>query len=273
MDRRPPVVVSPRRLRPRPNRVPRPPLAQAASVKTPPASVKKAATPMRASVCAFPSPIRLDPSPLRASISALPPPPRLEPSPPPPRRAKLDLPASVAAAPSPPARTPAGKENLPAAAADDDGAAASLDLASNLAALAKAASSATSPLFVRGRLYDLYSARRNERLKRKQASEADVEAMAEDPCVAVELSKRRGAKKAFAGAATATGAESVRRSMPAWAFASGRANGGAGATPLRSSLRSSKEMRKPSAASGVAAGVSLAMRDRRVTSRSSVHRI
>ncbi|KAL6639227.1 hypothetical protein ACP70R_022957 [Stipagrostis hirtigluma subsp. patula] len=266
MDRRPPVVVSPRRLRPRPHRVPRPPLAPSSSVKTPPGSMKKAATPMRASICAIPSPIRHDPSPLRASISALPP-PRQERSPPP-RRAKLDLPG--AAAPSAAARA-AGKENLPAGAADHDGGAAALDL--DLAALARAAASPiAAPLFVRGRLYDLYSARRNERLKRKHAGEwqaasaADAEAMAEDPCVAVELSKRRGAKKAYAAA----GAESVRRSMPAGDFAAGRANAGRG---TRSSLRSSKEMKKASAASGAASAVSLAMKERRVTSRSSVRRI
>ncbi|TKW34694.1 hypothetical protein SEVIR_2G322600v4 [Setaria viridis] len=297
MDRRPPLAVSPRRLRPRPHRVPRPPLVPASSVLTPPGSMKKAAAPMRASICAIPSPIRLEPSPMRASISALPSPARFEPSPartsmaaalPTQTRAKLDFPAAEA---SPPARAPAGKENLlPAAApstppARAPGAAEKENLlpagadahdelvALNLAAVARAAGTpAAGPLFVRGRLYDLYSARRNERLKRKHgfpysyedsASAAlDPEAVAEDPCVAVELSKRRVAKKAY----TATGAESVRRSMPAADFAAGRA-GGLGP---RSSLRSSKEMKKASAASGA---VSMAGKERRIIPRSSARRI
>ncbi|RLN33531.1 skin secretory protein xP2-like [Panicum miliaceum] len=296
MDRRPPLAVSPRRLRPRPQRVPRPPLVPASSVKTPPGSMKKAAAPMRASICAIPSPIRLEPSPMRASISALPSPARFEPSParastaaalpPPTRAAKVDFPATA----SPPAKAPAGKENLlPAAAPSTSpavaGAAEKENLlpagadahdelvALNLAAVARAAGTpAAGPLFVRGRLYDLYSARRDERLKRKlgfpynedSASAAlDPEAMAEDPCVAVELSKRRVAKKAYA----TTGAESVRRSMPAADFAAGRAGGG---LALRSSLRSSKEMKKASAASGT---VSLAVKERRVNPRSSARRI
>ena len=251
--------------------------------------MKKAAAPMRASICALPSPVRLEPSPMRASISALPSPARFEPSParasaaaalPPPTRAKLDFPAAEA---PPPARAPPGKENLlpaaaPAGSAEKEnllpaGADAHDELvALNLAAVARAAGTpGAGPLFVRGRLYDLYSARRDERLKRKlgfpyyedSASPAlDPEAMAEDPCVAVELSKRRVAKKAYA----TTGAESVRRSMPAADFATGRA-GGLGP---RSSLRSSKEMKKASAASGA---VSLAVKERRINPRSSTRRM
>jgi hypothetical protein len=89
----------------------------------------------------------------------------------------------------------------------------------------------------------------------------DAEAMAKDPCVAVELSKRRVAKKAY----TASGAESVRRSMPAVDFTAGR---GGGLGP-RSSLRSSKEMKKASAAS---VAVSVAIKERRITPRSSARR-
>ncbi|CAN6218783.1 unnamed protein product [Urochloa humidicola] len=286
MDRRPPLAVSPRRLRPRPHRVPRPPLVPASSVKTPPGSMKKAAAPMRASICAIPSPIRLEPSPMRASISALPSPARSSvptaaalrtPS-----RAKLDFPAAAPA--SPPARAPAGKENLvpaaappstpPAKAAQENLLPAGADVHDELVALNLAAvASSAGPLFVRGRLYDLYSARRNERLKRKHAfpysweedsasAAIDPDAVAEDPCVAVELSKRRVAKKAYG----TSGAESVRRSMPAADFAAGRA-GGLGP---RSSLRTSKEMKKASAASGA---VSMAVKERRINPRSSVRRI
>lgn len=82
-----------------------------------------------------------------------------------------------------------------------------------------------SPLFERGRFYEIYSLRRNERLKRKKA-EISEEAIAQDPNVAVELSKKRNAKKA----------ESVRKSVPP-DFSVSRAGS------LRSSVRSSREMR------------------------------
>nr|ACG40223.1 hypothetical protein [Zea mays] len=287
MDRRPALAVSPRRLRPRP------PLVPASSVQTPPGSMKKAAAPMRASVCAIPSPVRFEPSPMRASISALPSPIRAEPSPmrarvtaalQPPSRVKPDLAASS----PPPARAAADKENfLLAAAPSSPSARVGFDkenllpagadahdelVALNLAAIARTAGTPSGgPLFVRGRLYDLYSARRNERLKRKQgfpfyseefaSAAVDPETMAENPCVAVELSKRRVAKKAYA----ASGAESVRRSMPAVDFAACRG----GDLGPRSSLRSSKEMKKASAASGA---VSMATKVRRVNPRSSVRR-
>ncbi|EMS50832.1 hypothetical protein TRIUR3_20453 [Triticum urartu] len=85
------------------------------------------------------------------------------------------------------------------------------------------------------------------------------------------LSERRGAKKA-AGAPESA----VRRSMPAAAAAefsqSYRAGGGLSA--MRSSLRSSKEMKKPSAASSCAtAAKPSAAKGRRVGSQSSVRRI
>ncbi|CAL9109200.1 unnamed protein product [Musa textilis] len=87
-----------------------------------------------------------------------------------------------------------------------------------------------SPVFERGRFYELYSARRNERLKRKKA-EMSEEAVAEDPGMAVELARRRVPKKA----------EGVRKSMPA-DFSVGR-----GSSSLRSSVK-----KRPYAAAGVA---------------------
>uniref|UniRef100_A0A0E0Q827 Uncharacterized protein n=1 Tax=Oryza rufipogon TaxID=4529 RepID=A0A0E0Q827_ORYRU len=247
MDRRPPLAVSPRRLRPRQHRAaaagaaPRPPVA--CSVQTPPGSIKKATTPMRSSFCALPTS-------------------RLEPTP----RAKLDF----AAAPSPArAAVAAGKENRHV---DDE---VSLDLTAMAMPTPMPTWTAsplpppTSPLFERGRLYDLYSARRNERLKRKHgfpAGEEEAEAMAADPCVAVELSKRRGAKKM-------TGAESVRRSMPAAADFSAAGRAATSTLGLRSSLRSSKEMKKTSAASSSFAGSkSPAAKERRASTRSSARR-
>ncbi|TVU39333.1 hypothetical protein EJB05_12746, partial [Eragrostis curvula] len=251
-----------------------------------PSPLRHQPSPIRASISALPSPLRFDPaSPMRASVSALPTAARLDLSPP---RAKLDLP-HAAAAPSPAARAtgkenvPAaratGKENVPAALSSSPsparasgkkeallfGADRDERVAQDLAALARAASPVAGPLFVRGRLYDLYSARRDERLKRKHgfpygpewAPAADAEAMAEDPYVAVELSRRRVAKKA------STGTESVRRSMPAGDFAAARG----GAMGARSSLRSSKEMKKASAASGA---VSMAVKERRINPRSSL---
>lgn len=195
-------------------------------------------------------------TPMRSSFCALPPSSYLEPSP----RAKLDF----NCAPTP--TRAAGKENLHIP--DDDAVAFNLSDAGMEDWTATV--EPTSPLFERGRLYDLYSARRNERLKRKHgwytAGEEEAGAMAQDPCVAVELSKRRGAKK--------TGAESVvRRSMPAAEFSmSYRASSGLSTT--RSSLRTSKEMKKPSAASSCAPPVKpSAVKDRRFSTRSSVHRI
>ncbi|CAM0905817.1 unnamed protein product [Alopecurus aequalis] len=236
MDRRPPLAVSPRRLRPRPggSAIGRPPLASSVHIASP---GKKAQTPMRSSVCALPP----------SSYSYF------EKSP----RGKLDF----AVAPPPAARA-TGKENL--LFHDDD------EVAFNLADSSmddwRTTVAPTSPLFERGRLYDLYSARRNERLKRKHgwftAGEEEAGAMAEDPCVAVELSKRRVAKK--------PGSESVvRRSMPA-AESSLSYRASSGLSGMRSSLRSSKEMKKPSAASSCATATKpSAVKDRRFGMRSS----
>jgi len=89
----------------------------------------------------------------------------------------------------------------------------------------------TSPLFERGKFYEVYSARRNERLKRKQmVFEAD-ETVAQDPGIAIELAKRRTAKKA----------ESLRKTVPA-NFSVSRMSS------LRSSVRSSKEIKKAAVA-------------------------
>ncbi|XP_008802854.1 uncharacterized protein LOC120108427 [Phoenix dactylifera] len=88
-------------------------------------------------------------------------------------------------------------------------------------------SSSSSPMFERGRFYEVYSARRNERLKRKK--EIADELVSQDPGIAIELAKRRNSKNV----------NSVRKSVPA-DFSSSRVNS------LRSSVRSSKEMKKPS---------------------------
>ncbi|KAL5984207.1 hypothetical protein ACLOJK_018311 [Asimina triloba] len=93
-----------------------------------------------------------------------------------------------------------------------------------------AANAHFSPLFERGRFYDEYSARRNERLKRKKGEIEEVRTSAVlDPGVlAAQLGKRRNAKKT----------EAVRKSVPA-NFSVGRREG------LRSSTRISKENKKP----------------------------
>nr|XP_018676005.1 PREDICTED: uncharacterized protein LOC103970132 isoform X1 [Musa acuminata subsp. malaccensis] len=106
-----------------------------------------------------------------------------------------------------------------------------------------------SPLFERGRFYQLYSARRNERLKRKKGEIWGEEAVAEDPGVAVELAKRRVSKKA----------EGVRKSMPA-DFSASRVSS------LRSSLRCSKEMKNKNGYAAVAEGT--AVGGRRTSTRS-----
>lgn len=63
----------------------------------------------------------------------------------------------------------------------------------------------SSPLFERGRFYDEYSARRNERLKRKKGETGDVGKTPYKLGVTVEPSKRRDTKKF----------ESLRKSVPA----------------------------------------------------------
>nr|XP_010943929.1 uncharacterized protein LOC105061542 isoform X2 [Elaeis guineensis] len=85
-----------------------------------------------------------------------------------------------------------------------------------------------SPMFERGRYYEVYSARRNERLKRKK--EIADQSISQDPGIAIELAKRRNSKKV----------DGMRKSVPA-NFSLSRVNS------LRSSVRSSKEMKKPSA--------------------------
>ncbi|EHA8587951.1 hypothetical protein COCNU_scaffold003683G000020 [Cocos nucifera] len=86
----------------------------------------------------------------------------------------------------------------------------------------------SSPMFERGRFYELYSARRNERLKRKKEETEEDVMIAQDPGIAIELAKRRSSKKV----------DGMRKSAPA-DFSSSRV--------LRSSVRSSsKEMNKPS---------------------------
>lgn len=85
-----------------------------------------------------------------------------------------------------------------------------------------------SPLFERGRMYDEYSARRNERLKRKKGEVEEERSVNDSGVSALEFGKRRNAKKT----------ESVRKSVPA-NFSIGRREG------LRSSVRISKENKKP----------------------------
>lgn len=98
-------------------------------------------------------------------------------------------------------------------------------------------------MFERGRMYDLYSARRNDRLKRKMGEVGD-DAESENPAAAVELGKRRSQKKA----------ESLRKSVPA-DFSVGRIG------------MMSKEMKKSARpGNGVRASVDSG---RRVSTRSS----
>ncbi|OIT22353.1 PREDICTED: uncharacterized protein LOC109217717 [Nicotiana attenuata] len=57
-----------------------------------------------------------------------------------------------------------------------------------------------SPLFERGRFYEEYSARRNERLKRKKGDIGDEKKPAYDLGVRVESSKKRGEPKVYQSA-------------------------------------------------------------------------
>ncbi|XP_068646578.1 uncharacterized protein [Aristolochia californica] len=86
----------------------------------------------------------------------------------------------------------------------------------------------STPLFERGRLYDEYSARRNERLKRKKAETGDDQSAMDHAAFNVEFGKRKAAKKT----------ETLRKSVPA-NFSIPRREG------LRSSVRLSKENKQP----------------------------
>lgn len=96
----------------------------------------------------------------------------------------------------------------------------------------------STPQFERGRLYDEYSARRTERLRRKKRERGET-VVAEDhrgnSDFTVEFAKRKSAKKCESA---------VRKSVPA-NFSVGRREG------LRSSARLSKENMKPPPVNGV----------------------
>lgn len=96
---------------------------------------------------------------------------------------------------------------------------------------ANGSNSNRSPLFERGRFYEEYSARRNERLKRKKTGD-EKKPTAYDLGVRVQSAKRRDTKKF----------ESVRRTMPCTPLTEKRE-----APSSRYSLRSaaSKENKKP----------------------------
>ncbi|XP_077220863.1 uncharacterized protein LOC143854672 [Tasmannia lanceolata] len=94
---------------------------------------------------------------------------------------------------------------------------------------AQNSSTISSPLFERGRFYDAYSARRNERLKRKQLETGeDYMTVPEKGGFTVEFGKRKNAKKI----------ESLRKSVPPNFSVGIREN-------LRSSVRISKENKIP----------------------------
>ncbi|XP_020574215.1 uncharacterized protein LOC110020447 [Phalaenopsis equestris] len=113
----------------------------------------------------------------------------------------------------------------------------------------------TNPLFERGRFYELYSARRNERLKRKMM-EISEETVALYPEVAVELSKKRSLKKA----------ETPRKSCPG-SFSVSRASS------LRSSaVRSSYKDVKRASAMGISSMASVDV-GKKIMTRSALRKI
>lgn len=120
--------------------------------------------------------------------------------------------------------------------------------------------SSTSPLFERGRLYDLYSARRNERLRRRQLElleETEAVKVIQNPAVAVELSKRKTSKKN----------ENTRRSISG-DFVSR-------IPTLRSAVRTSKELKTSTNTTSSAYGERSAIgttTSRRIGTRSSARR-
>ncbi|CAA7403557.1 unnamed protein product [Spirodela intermedia] len=160
---KPPLAVSPRRLRPR--RGPRSDAPAgagcgAAVPRTSPAAPSPKEAPQLRRSCA------LEESPLVSQYE----------------RISQELQALVQRA----------KDNFPAG-----------DTAEGFASVAKLAAGPTSPFLERGRLYEIYSARRNERLKRKM-EEAFEEMAPRHSAAEADLGKRKSAKRT----------ESLRKSAP-----------------------------------------------------------
>uniref|UniRef100_A0A5B7B7A7 Uncharacterized protein n=1 Tax=Davidia involucrata TaxID=16924 RepID=A0A5B7B7A7_DAVIN len=108
----------------------------------------------------------------------------------------------------------------------------------------------SSPLFERGRFYDEYSARRNERLQRKKCETGDKRKSLYDLGVKVESAKRRDSKKF----------EGLRKSIPLTPMTNAREN-------PRYSLRSSsssKENKKTPLAVNIVGGTDWKITARRV---------
>lgn len=91
-----------------------------------------------------------------------------------------------------------------------------------------------SPLFERGRFYEEYSARRNERLKRKKGETGDEKKSVYALGVRIESAKRRGETKRF---------ESTRKTVPSTPLTEGREAPSSSRYSLRSAA--TKENKKP----------------------------
>ncbi|KAJ3688976.1 hypothetical protein LUZ61_018140 [Rhynchospora tenuis] len=223
MNRRPPLVVSPRRLRPRrelPPRHPAPPPS-----KNSPVTNAKAIHPLRASVSG-------------ASLF----------------RPESDLVSSELLAMTKNAKEEEFKENLYLYQESEK---ENRKLFSPTTPVAQ--KSATSPLFERGRFYDLYSARRNERLRRRQLEllgETEAVEVIQNPAVAVELKKKTSKKN-----------ESARKSISG-DFSVSRI------PTLRSAVRTSKDkdIRKSTSSLGFDEKSSVCTSTRRISTRSSARR-
>ncbi|KAJ4805721.1 hypothetical protein LUZ62_018287 [Rhynchospora pubera] len=222
MDRRPPLVVSPRRLRPRralPPRHPAPPPA-----KKSPVTNSKAIHPLHASVSG-------------ASLF----------------RPEPDLISSELLAMAKNAKEGEFKENIYLYQESEK---ENRKLFSPTTPVAR--KSATSPLFERGRFYDLYSARRNERLRRRQLEllgESEAVEVIQNPAVAVELKKKTSKKN-----------ESARKSISG-DFSVSRI------PTLRSAVRTTKDLRKSTSSLGFDEKSSVCTSTRRISTRSSARRL
>ncbi|KAJ4702272.1 FACT complex subunit like [Melia azedarach] len=86
--------------------------------------------------------------------------------------------------------------------------------ADNKAGFGTSKSANSSPLFERGRFYEEYAARRNERLKRKKSETGNGEKTPYNLGVTVESAKRRDSKKIQNLRKSVSAAYSVERSEP-----------------------------------------------------------
>lgn len=111
----------------------------------------------------------------------------------------------------------------------------------NKGGIGKSLCANSSPLFERGRFYEEYAARRNERLKRKKSEACSGEKTPYNLGVTVESAKRRDSKKLESLRKSVTAAYSVERNEPRYMLRSMSKGNKKPPLPLNSSAMATTE--------------------------------